>query len=149
MAIYLVNKQKFLKLNLRKIRLTVSKIMRLLECELKEVTVLFVDDKRIREINSTYLQRDYPTNVISFPMNEGAFSHLNPDVLGDIIISAETAARDAEVGDLSVEDEIDFLFIHGVLHLLGYDHEGPADQAKIMEEKQRQVFYLIKKYKIV
>jgi probable rRNA maturation factor len=148
MAISFLNRQKFIKLNLRQIRLNASRIMSLLNCETKEVTVLFVDDEEIHEINSTYLKRDHPTNVISFPMNEGEFSQLNPHVLGDIIISVETASRDAATGDLPIEDEIDFLFIHGLLHLLGYDHERLDSKAEVMEEKQRQIFYLMKGYKI-
>jgi len=80
-------------------------------------------------------------------MNEGKFGDVNPDILGDIIISTETALRDAEAGDLSLEDELDYLIIHGVLHLLGYDHELPGE-AKKMKEKEKETFFALKKYHV-
>jgi probable rRNA maturation factor len=90
----------------------------------KEIGVLFVDDREIRELNEQYLKRDRPTNVISFPMAQGEFSEINPQLLGDVVISVETAIREAHESDLSLEEEIAFLLIHGILHLLGYDHTG-------------------------
>jgi len=70
---------------------------------------------------------------------KGNSEMLNPDILGDIIISTETALRDAEAGDLSLEDELDYLIIHGVLHLLGYDHELPGEAKKIERERKRDL----------
>lgn len=108
----------------------------------REVSLLLTDDEGIRELNNLYLQRDRPTNVISFPMNEGP-------LLGDIVISVETAARDAEEGDLPLLDEIAFLFIHGLLHLVGYDHEkGDISEAAGMKEKERELFRTILGYEI-
>jgi probable rRNA maturation factor len=80
-------------------------------------------------------------------MNEGDFGAINPLLLGDIVISVETALRDARVGDLPLEDEINYLMIHGVLHLLGYDHEQPRE-AEEMEKKEKEIFFALKKYHI-
>ena len=102
-------------------------------------------DRRIRRINREYLGKDRPTNVISFALNEGEFSGLNPDVLGDVVISASTAAREAEEGELPFFERLSFLLLHGILHLVGYDHErsGP-EEALRMEEKEQELFTLLR-----
>ncbi len=106
--------------------------------------MVIVDDAQIREINRDYLQRDKPTNVISFAMQEGEGSGLNPLLLGDVVISSETAARDAGEAGLSFEHELVFLLLHGVLHLLGYDHErGSTEEAGRMEARERELFALL------
>ena len=88
----------------------------------KEISILFVDDRQIRDLNAKYLKRNRPTNVISFPMAQGKFPVINPQLLGDVVISVETARREAQESGLSLEEEITFLLIHGILHLAGYDH---------------------------
>ena len=105
------------------------------------MSVLIVDDSHIREINRDWLQRDRPTNVISFSMCEGEGGGIRPDFLGDIVISADTAARDAAEAGLPFVSELNFLLLHGILHLLGYDHErGTEEDALRMEAKEREVF---------
>jgi len=103
----------------------------------KEISVLITDDETIRELNREYRDKDEPTDVLSFPMDED-------NILGDIIISLDTAKVMAERYDLSLDNEIAFLFIHGVLHLLGYDHELSALDEDIMFKLQDKIF---KKYK--
>jgi len=83
--------------------------------------------------------------VISFAMQEGEGEGVQPDLLGDVVISAETAAKDAAEAQVSFESELYFLLLHGVLHLLGYDHErGTQAEAKRMEEREREVFSVIR-----
>ncbi len=109
------------------------------------MSVLIVDDPAIREVNRDYLNRDWPTNVISFAMQEGEGAGIQPTLLGDIIISADTAARDAEEAGQSFESELYFLLLHGILHLLGFDHErGTEEEAAAMEAKEREIFALIR-----
>jgi probable rRNA maturation factor len=110
------------------------------------LSVLIVDDAAIREINRDYLDRDRPTNVIAFAMQEGEGAGVQPDVLGDVVISAETAARDAAEAGTSFASELYFLLLHGILHLLGYDHErGSASDAERMERRESEIFALIRK----
>jgi len=111
-----------------------------------ELAVTIVGDGRIRALNRQYLGKDRPTNVISFALNEGECSGLNPEVLGDVVISAATAAREAAEGDVSFFERLSFLLLHGILHLAGYDHErsGP-EEAKRMEEKERELFELLRR----
>jgi len=99
-----------------------------------------VDDIRIEKINKQYLGRSGPTNVISFPMAEGDFTGINPHVLGDVVISVETAKRQAEESEISLEEMIDFFLIHGILHLLGYDHERSGAEAQVMRAKEKELF---------
>lgn len=106
---------------------------------------MVTDDAGIREINRAWLGKDRPTNVISFAMQEGEGGGVQADLLGDVVISAETAARDAAEAGVPFEHELYFLLLHGVLHLLGYDHErGGAAEARRMEAREREVFALLR-----
>lgn len=120
-----------------------KRLLKHLQCGDRDVTVVFLDDEGIREYNRTYLKRDRPTNVLSFSMTEGAFGDLNPLVLGDILISAERAAKEAPRSRLSVEAMLDYLMIHGLLHLLGYDHETSREAAVEMKRKEKELFFLL------
>jgi probable rRNA maturation factor len=105
---------------------------------------VIVGDRSIRRLNREYLGRDKPTNVISFPMQEGDFAGLNPDILGDVVISAATCAREAEAGGIPFWNRLAFLLLHGILHLTGYDHERSGEaEARRMEEKEREIFRLL------
>lgn len=108
--------------------------------------MVIVDDPGIRELNRDYLQRDRPTNVISFAMQEGEGGGINPLLLGDVVISAETAARDAAEAGIPFEHELWFLLLHGILHLLGFDHERcSAEEGLRMEARELELFALIRK----
>ncbi len=109
-----------------------------------ELSIVFLDNAGIQQINCEYLQRDRPTNVISFAMQEGEGAGLVPLLLGDVVISAERAASDAVEADIPFLHEIWFLLLHGILHLVGYDHErGTAAEADLMEAKEAEVFALL------
>ena len=108
-----------------------------------EISILVVDDPQIEKLNQQYLKRQGPTNVIAFAMREGEFSHVTPNLLGDVVISADTAAREAQDCGIRPERRFDELLIHGILHLFGYDHEDSADEARRMEEKSRELLELI------
>lgn len=114
-------------------------------CPDAELSVLIVDDDEIRIINRDYLGRDKTTNVISFAMQEGEGAGIQPGLLGDVVISADTAARDAAEAGLPFASELYFLLLHGILHLLGYDHErGSESDARVMEAKEQEIFALLK-----
>jgi probable rRNA maturation factor len=115
-----------------------------------ELSIVIVGDRTIRILNRDYLGRDKPTNVISFAMQEGDFPGLNPQMLGDVVISADTAAREAEVGGETFEERLYFLLLHGILHLAGYDHErsGPTE-ARRMAMKERKMFAMLQSEEMV
>ena len=128
-------------------RRSLKRLLRELRCEEYELSLLLVDDDQIREFNKTYLKRDRSTNVISFSMREGEFGDINPQLLGDIILSVETAYRDAATVRIDLMDEVEFLVIHGLLHLLGYEHEDvAATESRQMKMREKELFSLLRHY---
>ncbi len=105
-----------------------------------ELSILFVNDLQIQLLNQRYLRRDKPTNVLAFPMRMGEFPTLHSQLLGDIVISVETAQRQSNRFGLDEMGMIILLMIHGVLHLAGYDHEGTGAQARKMATRQKELF---------
>lgn len=117
------------------------KALRLLGADECELSVWLCDDEAIRDLHNRYFGDDTPTNVISFAQRDGEFSDLEPDVLGDVVVSVQTAARDAAEAGGPLLDEVTFLLLHGLLHLLGYDHEGDqSHRAPEMEAKEEELF---------
>jgi probable rRNA maturation factor len=109
-----------------------------------ELSILLVDDLEIAELNQQYLNRQGPTNVIAFPMLEGEFAGITPQLLGDVVISLDTADREGSLAGIEMQSRLDQLLIHGILHLLGYDHENDPDEARRMEQKSDELVQLIK-----
>lgn len=114
------------------IQLVVYELLKKLQMpETTEISVLFTDDKNMREINRSYRNIDKTTDVLSFPQGFDDDNH----VLGDILISLDSALRQAETYQVDTENEIERLLVHGILHLLGYDHMEKRER-KIMREKE-------------
>lgn len=140
MIIHLLNTQEKIPIDTRRLKAIFRQIAKELQVEDREISCVITDDEHIRELNLRYLKRNKPTNVLSFPLESGKH-------LGDIVISAETAERDARGGNLPLLDELAFLFLHGLLHLIGYNHEdGDPGKAKEMERKEREIFSSISGY---
>lgn len=97
----------------------------------------------MRTLNRTYRGIDRPTDVLSFSMREGAFPRIQPDVLGDIVIAVPVALRQASAAGHDLHREVDLLLIHGLLHLLGYDHERCGRDEVSMKRKERALLALI------
>ena len=149
MPIIIENRQKKISVDRCSVRLTMSKIMKYLNRSDMLISLLFVDDNEITDINRRYLNRDCPTNVLAFSLAAGEFGNINPNILGDVVISTDTAYKDACESGIEFNDEIAFLMIHGVLHLLNYDHENASPRkTREMEKKERELFYLLKGYEI-
>jgi probable rRNA maturation factor len=108
-----------------------------------ELSILLVNDAQIQDLNRHHLGQDKPTNVLAFAMREGEFSTLNPDLLGDVVISVETARRQSNRFGIDEMKTVILLMIHGILHLLGYEHEGTRKGAREMAIKQREIFHNI------
>lgn len=108
-----------------------------------EVSVTFVDNARIRELNKQYRDKDTATDVLSFPLGENGRYDIDEDngckLLGDIVISMERAMEQAELYGHSLQREVAYLTVHSMLHLLGYDHEASGLAAVHMREKEEAV----------
>ena len=116
-----------------------ERILSDLGCRESELSILLVDDDEMQRLNRAYLCRDRPTNVLAFAMREGKDPHLNPALLGDVVVSTETAQREALQRDVTLEEEMALLLVHGILHLLGYDHEDAPSAAAEMQAKEEEV----------
>lgn len=116
----------------------VDKVLEMHQQETGEVGVSFVDDEQIHQLNLDYRGIDRPTDVLSFALDEGEEmpSVAEEHVLGDIVISLETARRQAEEYNHPLEREIAFLTVHGALHLLGYDHQTTEDTQRMRETEE-------------
>ena len=127
---------------LRKVADFVLESMGLLEAEL---SVLLVSDRRMQQLNRQYLGRNRPTDVLAFAQWEGGGERLHPPCLGDIVISVERAEVQASRTGAHVNQELDLLLVHGILHLLGYEHTGVHEEAVVMGKKQRQLLRSVRK----
>lgn len=125
-------------LNESVIRQAVLATLRMHDSEACEVSILLTDDCVIQSLNRQFRNIDTPTDVLAFAMREDGDESMNPHLLGDVIISVPTAQRQAHAQNHSLDVEVANLTVHGVLHLLGHDHQISAD-ATIMFEKQEAV----------
>jgi len=107
-----------------------------------ELSIYLTDDAEIQRLNKTYRNVDSPTDVLAFAMREGEDTDINPQLLGDIVISVETAQRQAQEVGHSPEMEFALLTVHGVLHLLGYDDVTVYETA-IMRAKEETILRLL------
>ncbi|MBW1864075.1 MAG: rRNA maturation RNase YbeY [Deltaproteobacteria bacterium] len=139
MGILIENRQDKYKIKKNNLKEKAQAILDALGSPDGELSILFLDDPQIAVLNKNYLQREGPTNVIAFPMREGAFAEINPDLLGDIVISLETAEKEGLAAGMSMKDRLGELMIHGILHLFGYDHETSETEARRMEAKSREL----------
>jgi probable rRNA maturation factor len=96
-----------------------------------ELSILLCDDNAIRKLNRRYREKNKPTDVLAFPMQEGPGPAMHPELLGDVVISLPTAARQAAEHDRPIIQEVTFLLAHGLLHLLGYDHATKREEREM------------------
>lgn len=131
----IINKQRKVKINKTELKNFLSSVAKEVT-DGKDFCVVFVSDKKIKELNRTFRNKNRPTDVLSFPFDEDELAE--EDFLGDVVISAETAQRQALENQLSLETEIKQLILHGVLHLCGYDHETDNGLMNRLELKLRK-----------
>lgn len=127
----LVNRQRRVSLNLPGIRRFVARLRGTLGLDRRDLNICFVDDREIAKLNARYRGKRRPTDILSFPWGGASASSDNGvgrsefhSFLGDVVISVQTARRNARAEGHSTLNEIRWLIVHGVLHLLGYDHES-------------------------
>ena len=144
MKILINNEFPEIKVDARKIEQQTGKVLTSLDCNEHEISILFIGDQGIRELNDQFRGIDRPTDVLSFPqILEGELEIPGALVLGDVAISLETARSQSEEHGLSLEEELTLLLIHGILHLLGYDHEISDEEEERMRSKTRELFSMI------
>jgi probable rRNA maturation factor len=112
-------------------------MIKLLQLEKNEISFVLTDDKRVHQLNKIYRNIDRSTDVLAFAMQEGEFRELAGTALGDVIVSVPTAKKQALERGVPLLDEVTMLLAHGLLHLLGWDHDTPAKDRRMRAETDR------------
>ena len=139
MSVSVVRRHRLPGVSAARVGADARRLLRALDEAQAELTVSLVDDAAMRWLNRDYRGKDRPTDVLAFAMREGARAPGDEAVLGDVVISLDAAARQARQRGVPAADEVRTLLIHGVLHLLGYDHERSAPEARRMKAMERRL----------
>lgn len=139
--VLLQTQQTEVKVNEEEITLAVEDALDLLDLERIELSILFVGSEYMRELNKHYRHINKTTDVLSFPMYESPdeFPVMGPILLGDIIVNVEMAEQTSHENESSLHNELVNLLVHGLLHLLGYDHERGQNDERLMFEKEKEL----------
>ncbi|MBU0758873.1 MAG: rRNA maturation RNase YbeY [Candidatus Omnitrophica bacterium] len=130
------NLQEKVKIDKKEIKKCAGSVLEMMDEARSELSILVVSDSRIRDLNRRYRGKDSSTDVLAFSMRAGEGVSKDSPILGDVVISAETAKREAAKRKIPVKKEICLYVIHGILHLLGYRDQTPYDRKK-MKAKER------------
>jgi probable rRNA maturation factor len=139
MAIAIRNRQRAVTIHTAAIKRDVQQAMAYLGCADRELSVVFANEQLIRTLNRIYRHQDRPTNVLAFPQSDTIINAPANTLLGDVIVCLTTAAREAHHLQQALEKRVTFLVVHGLLHLLGYDHEQSATARRRMEALEAEV----------
>jgi probable rRNA maturation factor len=138
MMIEVVNRQRKVGLDCERWEKFAASALKVVPADGAGVTVAFVSDRAMRELNRRWRGKGGTTDVLSFPSAQDEFEKLEGLKLGDVVISVEQAARQAAEHGLSFEDEVAQLILHGLLHLCGYDHETDRGEMNALELRLRR-----------
>ncbi len=136
--IEVVNRQRKLPLDCVRWQAFARKALLVMPVDAAGVTIVFVSDRVMRELNRRWRQTDGTTDVLSFPADQDQFEKLEGLSLGDVVISVEQAARQAVENGLQFDEEVSQLILHGLLHLCGYDHETDKGEMNRLELRLRR-----------
>ena len=139
MPVTMSNRQRRVAVKTPFVKRQALRMMGYLGCRDKELSVVFVHDQSMRALNRTYRSNDRSTNVLAFAQGQTYAGEPQTRMLGDVVISLPDAAREAHELSQSLEERVVFLLVHGLLHLLGYDHEGSESQRLCMEHREQQI----------
>jgi probable rRNA maturation factor len=136
--IEVVNRQRKLPVDCERWQGFTEKVLRVVPTEAANLTLAFVSDRAMRELNRLWRHQRGTTDVLSFPAGQDEFENTAGLNLGDVVISIEQAARQAQENDLTLDGEIAQLILHGVLHLCGYDHATDRGEMNRLELRLRR-----------
>lgn len=136
--IEIINRQRKARLDAELWRAFAEKALKVVRTKGVGVTIAFVSDRAMRELNLRWRGKRGTTDVLSFPAEQDEFEKLEGLTLGDVVVSVETAARQAKEHGLELEEEVSQLILHGLLHLCGYDHETDEGEMNALELRLRR-----------
>ncbi len=137
MTVRLTGRRGLPRLDRRRLRGRAQRVLRALDLGASELSLSLLDDEAMARLNEKYRGKRGPMDVLSFSLMEGAYNELRGGMLGDVIVSLDTAARQAKRGRRSLDEEVLRLVIHGTLHLLGHDHQEDAEARRMRAEERR------------
>lgn len=126
------------KISARRFKQIADEVLLLLDQDRSELSIALIGNAEMQRLNAQYRNRDYPTDVLSFPAE--ATLPTGVRLLGDVIISVDKARQQADERKRTLEQEMVTLLIHGVLHLLGFDHERSAKDARVMGQWEKKIY---------
>ena len=137
MPVEIVRRAAGRKFSTRRLKQIALAVLQLTEQQDAELSLAMIDNAEMQALNARYRHKDYPTDVLSFP----SAKNLPADawLLGDVIISVDKAAEQAKARRRTLDQELAILLIHGIVHLLGYDHERSAKDARIMTRLEKKI----------
>ncbi len=119
-----------------------QEVLNALDCPDSELSILILDADKMAQLHQEYVGKEGPTNVLAFPMTEGPFNEISPEILGDVVLCTDVAAREAQDGNTDLDTRLLALLIHGMLHLVGHDHGEPGEEAE-MQGQERLLFEML------
>jgi probable rRNA maturation factor len=138
MPVEIIRKDDGKKFSGRKLKKIAQKVLEIVEQEQFELCLVLVGNAEIRKLNAKFRKKDYPTDVLSFPSGNQLPEGMQ--LLGDVVISVEKANAQAKKRRRTLNEEMVTLLIHGIVHLLGYDHERSSKDARIMERLEKKIY---------
>jgi probable rRNA maturation factor len=136
--IEVVNRQRKLPIDCRQWQAFVEKAWPVIPASAQGVTIAFVSDRAMHNLNRLWRHKQGTTDVLSFPVEQDEFEKVEGSSLGDVVISIEQAARQAKANGLTLDQEIAQLILHGLIHLCGYDHETDNGEMNRLELRLRR-----------
>jgi rRNA maturation RNase YbeY len=137
MTVLLQGRRGLPRVDRRRLRSLAKQLLGEIDREGAELSIALVDDEAIAELNVRYREREGPTDVLSFSLEEGPHAERRGALLGDVVVSLETAERQARRARRRLDDEVLRLLIHGTLHLVGHDHEEDEEARRMRAEERR------------
>ncbi|MCX7965706.1 MAG: rRNA maturation RNase YbeY [Syntrophorhabdaceae bacterium] len=137
-----------MKINTAQLKRLIERLLIYLRLQDRVLSLLLTDNKGIKRLNKQYFGRDKPTNVISFSYMDGTASPASSHIIGDIAISVEMAMYEADISGRSFPERLVELIIHGLVHVMGYDHEKDEAEARRMRYRERKLLKYIREQKV-
>ena len=138
MPVEIIRRDDGKKFPSRKLKKVAQKVLEIVEQDQAELCLVLVGNAEIRKLNAQFRKKDYPTDVLSFPARDELPTGVQ--LLGDVIISVEKAKEQAKARRRTLDEELVTLLIHGIVHLLGYDHERSPKDARIMDRLEKKIY---------
>jgi rRNA maturation RNase YbeY len=139
MPLLIQNRQRTVAIHTVLIKKRVQQVLTYLGCADQELSIVFASDRLMQALNRAYRQQDHPTNVLAFPQRPIHKGEPATALLGDVIVSLPTAAREACILHQALEERVLYLLVHGILHLLGYDHDRSVAERRRMEAREQDI----------